>query len=229
MSKTIVVEGKTTTEAIDKGLKELKISKENAEIRVLEEKKKSFFNILDPHVVKVEITSKLEEVEKDKSDEHVSKKEYTNEEKKLVDNVIHTFLDSFMSKISQEIKYQVTYKDNYFFIKIVGEEATKLIGYRGEALNALQTIIINIVKNKTNISTPIIVDIEEYREKRRLSLENLAIKMENHVARTGKKVTLEPMSAYDRKVIHTKLQDSPTVKTYSIGQDRNRRVVITKK
>lgn len=118
--------------------------------------------------------------------------------------------------------------DQYLLVEINGKDATKLIGYRGEALNALQLILTNVAANAINSSVKIIVDIENYRNKRKNTLEELAVKIEKTVTKSGKKVTLEPMSPYERKIIHTKLQDSPTVRTYSIGEDLNRRVVICK-
>ena len=111
-------------------------------------------------------------------------------------------------------------------VEINGKDATKLIGYRGEALNALQLILTNVAANAINSSVKIIVDIENYRNKRKNTLEELAVKIEKTVTKSGKKVTLEPMSPYERKIIHTKLQDSPTVRTYSIGEDLNRSCLL---
>ena len=73
------------------------------------------------------------------------------------------------------------------------------------------------------------MDIENYRDKRKETLENLAIKVSKTVSKTGKSITLEPMGAYERKIIHSKLQDNKYVKTHSIGEEPNRRVVISKK
>ena len=73
------------------------------------------------------------------------------------------------------------------------------------------------------------IDIENYREKRKRTLEELASKIESTVTKTGKKITLEPMTPYERKIIHTKLQDSRTVKTYSVGEGSSRRLVVAKK
>jgi spoIIIJ-associated protein len=224
MSKTIISEGKTTAEAINKGLEELKINKEEAEIKILEEKKKSFFSILDPHVVRVEITAKdrINQVEQ-------TKKEIPQEVIKEEEEEIEKFLKEFLSKISNNISYKIKKDEESIFIEIIGEDATKLIGYRGETLNALQLILSNISNKKAEDSARIILDIAGYREKRKETLEELASKIEKTVTRTGKKVTLEPMTPYERKIIHTKLQDSEYVKTYSIGENNNRRVVIAKK
>ena len=75
----------------------------------------------------------------------------------------------------------------------------------------------------------VILDIENYKSARKKTLEELSEKIEKTVTKTGKTITLEPMTAYERKIIHTKLQESKTVKTYSIGENDRRRVVIAKK
>jgi len=227
MENKIISEGKTTTEAIEKGLKKLNVSRQDVEIKVLEEKKKSFFNILDPHVVKVEISVK-DKVHEEKKNAKVE--EVSSEDFEKIKNALKKFLNEFLGAISENIEYTISKQDEqYLFIEINGKDSTKLIGYRGEALKALQLILTNVAANAINSPVKIIVDIENYRNKRKNTLEELAVKIEKTVTKSGKKVTLEPMSPYERKVIHTKLQDSQTVRTYSIGEDSNRRVVICKK
>lgn len=228
MANKIISEGKTTAEAIEKGLKQLHISKQDAEIRVLEEKKKSFFNILDPHIVKVEITVKEGIIPKE--EKIISKENISEEDLNKAKEGLEKFLEEFLKKISENINYTVNVEDNcYLCIEIKGQESTRLIGYRGEALNSLQLILTNIAGKFTSSSIKVIVDIESYRDKRKKTLEELASKIEKTVIKTGKKITLEPMSPYERKIIHTKLQDSNKVRTYSIGEDLNRRVVVCKK
>ena len=231
MARTIISEGKTSTEAIEKGLKELKISKDNAIIKVLEEKKKSFFSILDPHVVKVEITVKDENLKEEKIEESPKAKEEIPESviEEAV-NQIKAFLDEFLKYFSDgKIKYDVHSEEGEIFIDIEGEGTAKLIGYRGDCLNALQTIISNIARNKTDKPVSVILDIEGYRNKRKKVLEELARKLEKTVIRNGKTITLEPMTPYERKIIHMTLQQSKNVKTHSIGEGSNRRLVISKK
>ena len=112
---------------------------------------------------------------------------------------------------------------------MTGKGAAKLIGYRGEALNALQTILTAIINKENESDVKVILDIENYKSARKKTLEELSEKIEKTVTKTGKTITLEPMTAYERKIIHTKLQESKTVKTYSIGENDRRRVVIAKK
>ena len=228
MPKSIISEGKTSTEAIEKGLKELKVSRNQVDIKILEEKKKSFFNILEPHVVKVELTLKEKEekqttVKKTKT-ENVSKEDLEKAKKE-----INTFLSEFLKQIADTITYEISEEENVVHVLITGEESTRLIGYRGESLNSLQTILITIANKGRESNVKVILDIGEYKDARKKTLEDLASKIERTVTKTGKAITLEPMTAYERKIIHTKLQDSKTVKTHSIGENENRRVVISRK
>lgn len=235
MAKSIIVEGKTTTEAIEKGLKELRVSKDKVDIKVLEnEEKRSFFSILTPRVVKVELTLK-EGVEEKKQEnkikpeeKYVEKEKIKPEELEKVKSNLEIFLKDFVSKMNN-IEYEISLKDEYIYITLKGEEAGKLIGYRGETLNSMQAILSAIANKQVEGKAHIILDIEGYREKRKKALEELADKLTRTVINTGKQVTLEPMSAYERKIIHNRLQDSKRVKTYSVGEEPYRKVIITKK
>ena len=228
MPKSIISEGKTSTEAIEKGLKELKVPRNQVDIKILEEKKKSFFNILEPHVVKVELTLKEKEEEqtlvKKAKTENVSKEDLEKAKKE-----INTFLSEFLKQIADTITYEISEEENVVHVLITGEESTRLIGYRGESLNSLQTILTTIANKGRESNVKVILDVGEYKDARKKTLEDLASKIERTVTKTGKSITLEPMTAYERKIIHTKLQDSKTVKTHSIGENENRRVVISRK
>ena len=125
--------------------------------------------------------------------------------------------------------YKITSDDEYVYVVLDGEDASKLIGYRGETLNSMQTILSTIANKEVEGKAHVILDIEGYRAKRQRALEELADKLTRTVINTGKQVTLEPMSAYERKIIHNRLQDSKRVRTYSIGEEPYRKVVITKK
>lgn len=236
MPKSVITEGKTSTEAIEKGLKELNVSKNQVEIRILEEKKKSFFSILDPHVVKVELTLKENAqegkiVEKKKNDDEKvnQKKKADQDDLESAKASIETFLNEFLTKISPEITYKIEIKEDVINVVVDGNESTKLIGYRGEALNSLQIILSTIANKNKDAGIKVILDIGNYKDTRKATLEELAGKLERTVMKSGKSVTLEPMTAYERKIIHTKLQNSEFVRTYSIGEDDRRRIVIAKK
>ena len=230
MPKSIIAEGKTTSEAIANGLKMLNTSKEKVNIKVLENHdKRSFFSILAPRIVKVEMT--LKENEELESTRYKEKEIKVNKDEL---NLGKQKVDEFLSEFSKNFK-DLTYKteldlDNGFIrIIIDGEESKALIGYRGEVLNSLQVILNSIANKDSKEKVRLTLNIGNYREKREKSLEELADKIAKTVLKTGKSVTLEPMMAYERKIIHNRLQSSNKVKTYSIGEEPYRKVVISKK
>ncbi len=229
MSKSIIAEGKTTTEAISNGLKMLNTSKENVNIKILEEyEKRSFFSILAPRVVKVEMSLKenVEEVPK-----HIEKEIKIDEnELKKSKEKIDQFLDEFIKNF-EDLKYEtkIDLEKGFLNVNMEGNDSKTLIGYRGEVLNSLQVILNSVSNRGSKEKVRIILNISNYKEKREKSLEELADKISKTVIKTGKAVTLEPMMAYERKIIHNRLQSSNKVKTYSIGEEPYRKVVIAKK
>lgn len=236
MSNSIIAEGKTTNEAVENGLKILKVSKNQVDIKVLEnENKKSFFSILTPRVVKVELTikenaKKQERVNKEENNTHIVKEYNSNkEELEVAKKDIQEFLKLFIEKLGSKLEYSVKLQENEILVDINGEDCGSLIGYRGETLNAMQTLISSIANKKVKERIKVILDIQNYREKREKNLIELAEKVSKTVLRNGKNITLEPMSPYERKIIHSALQENSRIETYSIGEGDNRRVVIAKK
>lgn len=223
-----VFEGKTTNEAIENGLKELGIRREDAEIKVLEnEDKRSFFSILAPRVVKVKITSKKEErQEKDKRNKEESKNIDFN---KAIVNIEEFLKDWVKSIPGEDIVFNVKQDETYVRVEINGEDLNYLIGYRGETLNNLQSILSVIASKGSEYKVRVILNICGYKEKREKALEELAEKLEKTVVKTKKSITLEPMTAYERKIIHSKLQNSNKVTTSSVGEEPYRKVVISLK
>ena len=217
MSTTIISEGKTTTEAVEKGLKELKTTREHVNIKVLEnEEKKSFFNILAPRVVKVEITLK-EEVKQHKREER-KEVTITAEELKKAEENARIFLKELSDNILKGLEYEIKSKKDIVEVIINGENAGFLIGYRGETLYAIQTVLGSIANKGLENRVTVRLDIGNYKAKREKTLQDLAIKTSKTVMRTGKSITLEPMQAYERKIIHSALQDNKKISTDSIGE-----------
>ena len=217
--KTYIFEGKTTNEAIENGLKELKVSKNKVEIKVLEqEDKRSFFSILTPRVVKVEMKIK----------ENVSKniKELSKDDLLEGKKSVEEFLKDFISKLNKDLEYKIKEEESSINVEIDGKDAGFLIGYRGEVLNSLQVILSNIANKKIDGKVKVLLNVGGYREKREKDLQNLASKIASTVIKNNRKITLEPMTAFERKVIHTKLQENNRVKTYSIGEEPYRKVVV---
>lgn len=231
MSDIKIFEGKTTNEAIEKGLKELKVSKNDVEIKVMEnEEKRSFFDILAPRVVKVEMKLK-ERKEEDRTS--FEKREEIKIDRKLLEEAkerVQEFLNNFLKLTTgEEIKYNCDIEENVIKVVIDDKKVDFLIGYRGETLNSMQTILNAVAVREINEKVRVELDILDYREKRKKALEELAEKIAKSVIRTKKSITLEPMTPYERKIIHTKLQKNNKVKTVSIGEGLHRKVVISLK
>lgn len=230
MEEKYIYEGKTTTEAIEKGLKELGLKKNDVEVIILEnETKRSFFSILEPRVVKVELKIKEnKEIKKeDKKNIEREKRELSESSVNKAKENIQNFLDVFLKQVSdEELKYNISNDKYYIYVNIEGEKTNSLIGYRGENLNALQTLLGAVANKEIEERIRLILDISGYREKRKKVLEELADKVSKTVIKTRRKVVLEPMSAYERKIIHSKLQNNSKVTTESIGEEPNRKVII---
>ena len=231
MEERHVFEGKTTTEAVENGLKELGLKKSDVEIiPIKNEEKRSFFSILEPRVVKIELKIK-EKISKDKEEKKLrvikEKKEMSEKAIKIAKLNIEEFLNEFLPKISEEkLDYKINDDKYYIYVDINGEKTNHLIGYRGEVLNAMQTLLGTISNKNIDEKVRVILDISGYREKRKKVLEELAEKVAKTVEKTRKKIVLEPMSAYERKIIHSKLQKNNRVTTESIGEEPNRKVAI---
>lgn len=226
MPKSIIVEGKTTAEAIEKGLKELNATKNMVEIKTIEEeKKRSFYSILAPRIVKIEMTLKEEKNIKTAT----VKKRQINKNLEEIEEISEKIKEFFNSILEKDVKCDVKIEDFCIVVKINGDNISHLIGYRGATINALQVLATAIANKHSTSKTVVIVDVGDYREKRKKILEDLAEKISQRVIKTRKSITLDPMTAYERKVIHTKLQNSDRVKTFSKGEEPYRKVVITLK
>ena len=229
MEEKHIYEGKTSTEAIEKGLKDLQLKREEVEINIIKDEKRSFFSILDPRVVKVEITKK-EKVEKKESKEEKIKKEKRTMSVIAIEKAeknISKFLEVFLKQISNEdLEYKISNDEYYITVEIIGENTNSLIGYRGETLNALQTLLSSIANKEIEEKVRVILDISGYKNKRKKVLEELADKISKTVIKTGKKVTLELMPANERKIIHSKLQNNKKVTTESVGEEPHRKIVV---
>ena len=226
MPKSIIVEGKTTAEAIEKGLQELNTTKNMVEIKTIEEeKKRSFYSILAPRVVRIEMTLKEEKNIKTAT----IKKRQINKNLEEIEEISEKIKEFFNSILEKDVKCDVKIEDFCIVVKINGDNISHLIGYRGATINALQVLATAIANKHSTSKTVVIVDVGDYREKRKKILEDLAEKISQRVIKTRKSITLDPMTAYERKVIHTKLQNSDKVKTFSKGEEPYRKVVITLK
>ena len=148
-----------------------------------------------------------------------SEKNYINEAK--------SFMNEVLDKMNIQADIAVTEEGNNIYINLVGPKMGSIIGYRGETLDALQYLVSLVVnKNHNQEYKRVILDAEHYREKREATLIRVAHKTANKVIKSKKSFKLEPMNPYERRIIHSALQDSKYVTTYSEGEEPRRRVVI---
>lgn len=221
--RKITSTGQTVEDAVKKALKELNVEQEQVDIRIIDEGKKGLFGIFGqkPAIVHVKLkeTSEL-------TDALLKWNENTNlnpldEAKNFLEQVIKEM------GITASVDIKLEEKTAYFNIK--GENLAILIGKRGQTLNSLQYLT-QLVANKTSTDyVHIILDAENYREKRRETLTQLAVKLADKVVKTNKEFSLEPMPSFERKIIHSTLMEDERVQTYSVGTEPNRYVVIAPK
>ena len=230
MEKSIISEGRTTNEAIEKGLKQLNVSRDRVDIKVLEnEDKRSFFSILAPRIVKVELTLKEPKVNTKKEVKPRKEIVLTEEEQEKAEKNIKIFMDELIKNLPEDTTYEVIKRSEAIFVNISSDNLGFLIGYRGETLYAFQNVLSAIAGKGIDNKVRVILDIQGYKEKRQKTLEDLAQKVASTVIRTKKSVTLEPMQAFERKIIHSKLQGNNKVETMSVGEEPHRRIVISLK
>ena len=232
MPKTIISEGKTTNEAIEKGLKELNVSRKMVDIKILDnDDKRSFFSILTPRVVKIEMTLREDiEVKEEKTTVRPKKEiNLSEEEQEKASKNIEEFLNELKKELPEDTKYSIKKDKSAIYVEINSPNLGFLIGYRGETLYAFQNILTAIAGKELENRVRVILDVEGYKSKREKTLEDLAEKVAKTVIRTRKPIKLEPMQAYERKIIHSKLQKNDKVETNSIGEEPYRRIVVSLK
>lgn len=205
--KVVESTGKTVEEAIASGLAELGISRERAQVDVLEEPaKKGLFGLLGMTNARVRVG-----VQEDPGQTGVA------------------FLEKVCKAMGVDASFVVLQDGDFWHINVSGPELGILIGRRGDTLEALQYITNLAVGRQIAERVRIIVDVEGYRQRREETLVRLAKRLSEKVKRTGGRVVLEPMNPHERRIIHTALQDESWVATFSEGEEPNRRVVISLK
>ncbi len=232
MAKVVESIGKTYDEALKNGLSQIGLTEDDVTIEIIKDAsqaKKSFFSILEPRQVKLLITEKTsnkqhEEVKKEREIEELDENT-VNEAKKKIDD----FLKEYFEAMGVTLEATSKYEKGYVFVTISGESSGLIIGHRGETLEALQVLLTAVLNKNSNQRVRVIIDSENYREKRSNSLKGLALKEADLVVKKKKNFTFEPMTAFERKAIHTALQNHSKVTTYSVGEEPYRKVVIALK
>ncbi|MBV7275777.1 RNA-binding cell elongation regulator Jag/EloR [Clostridium thailandense] len=202
--KVIEMTGKTVEEALKNALKELNVEEDKVEFEVLDAGNKGFFNLIGTRPAKIQVKVK---------------RDYIYEAKTFVRDV----LDCMGVKAEIRIKEE----NNVVKVSLTGPDMGILIGYRGETLDSLQYLISLVINKGHEMEYKrVILDTENYRLKREETLKRLARRIAEKVRRTGRPVKLEPMNPYERRVIHSALQNDFYVNTYSEGEEPFRKVVV---
>lgn len=200
--KVLEFSGKNVEEALANALKELDVPKDSVDFEVVEEGSKGLLGLFGakPAVIRVTV-----------------KKTAIDEAKRFLGGVLD----------AMEIVADIEVKEEAEILKInlSGPKMGLIIGYRGETLDSLQYLT-SLVVNKGNAYKRVILDTEGYRMKREETLKRLADKTAYKVRKYGRSMKLEPMNPYERRIIHSSLQGSDKIKTYSIGDEPFRRVVV---
>ncbi|MBN9648762.1 MAG: RNA-binding cell elongation regulator Jag/EloR [Terrisporobacter othiniensis] len=204
-TKKIEITSKTKEEAIQSALLELGVEEKDIEVNVIQNPSKGFLGFLGAKdgIYEVKVIKK-EEIE-----------------------IAKEFIESILLKSKINAKVNATQEENLIKISIEGKEATCLIGRRGETLDAVQ-FLTGLALNKINKDSRmrVLVDIENYRNKREESLVRYARKVAREVAKTRRTKKLDYMNPYERRIVHSALQNDKYVITYSEGTDPYRRLVI---
>lgn len=145
------------------------------------------------------------------------------------DHPVQAFLSELAENMGIDLTFKVKTGNGIVHIEAGGPDTATIIGKRGQTLDAVQYLASLVVNKDSDDYTRVVIDAENYRAKREKTLENLANRLAGKVERSGRRITLEPMNPYERKVIHATLQSNPKVETRSEGRDPYRRVIIEKK
>lgn len=226
--RKVTVSAKTVDDAISKALQQLQTTKDRVEIQIIEEPAKGFLGLIGgkPAVVEVtEISGTAEQIADNVANTATQKSTST------VDPIEEgkKFVTAVMEQMGVFGHIEVFHREEGVTFNLMGKGIGLLIGHHGQTLDALQYLVNTVVNRHTEAYIRVQLDAENYRDKRKATLEELADRLARKAARTRQAVKLEPMSALERKIIHTKLQDDPYVETYSEGVEPRRYIVIVSK
>ena len=204
----IEVTGKTVDDAITNALIQLETTSDQIEYEVIEKGSNGFLGLIGKQDAVIKVRKKSN----------------------LLDDT-YEFLNKMFAAMNMEVKSEIDYNEENRTMNIdfSGDEMGILIGKRGQTLDSLQYLISLVVNKESDAYIKVKVDTEDYRERRKQTLENLAKNLSYKVKRTRRPVTLEPMNPYERRIIHSALQNDRYVETHSEGDEPYRKVVITLK
>lgn len=222
---------KNVNDAVKLALEELGVSEDKVTVEVIDEGAKGFLGLgARDAVVKVTVKedNKAKKTEKAVPAAKPASKKVISDE--APEEVAAKFLGDIFKAMELDVNIDAKEgEDNTVSIDISGDNMGIVIGKRGDTLDSLQYLTSLVVNKHSEDYIKVSIDTENYREKRTDALLALSKRLSEKVARTGKKFTLEPMNPYERRIIHSSLQDNEDVTTYSIGSEPYRKVVIAPK
>jgi spoIIIJ-associated protein len=204
--KSIVTTGKTIEDAILAAAIQLAAQRDKLEIEVLEEPVKGLFGVFGNKDAKIRATVK-----------------------RTMSDITGDFLDELFKKMDLDAKLDISETDELISVNVSGPKMGMLIGHRGETLDSIQYLTSLVGNRDAEKYKRVAIDTENYRSKREETLVKLAKRLAHKVQKTRKKIVLEPMNPFERRVIHSTLQKDPYVDTHSEGEEPYRKVVITLK
>lgn len=196
---------KTADEALTNALIQMETTSDQIEYEVVEEEKSGILGLFSkPAVIRVR-------------------------KKEDVIDVVKNFLTKTFAAMNLEVEIEMEFDEteNEIHIELKGDEMGMLIGKRGQTLDSLQYLTSLVANKKQDNYIKIKIDTENYRERRKATIENLARNVASKVKKTGRPAFLEPMNPYERRIIHAELQGDKYVDTHSEGEEPHRKVVVT--
>ncbi len=221
-------EGKDPEDAISQAIAYFNVPPEDLEIEIVSLGSSGLFGLLGGKKAKIraalKVTPEEEEIISPPADSGVAVEAAEGEADlaPLAQEILATILE----KMGENCSVQGTQKLNQIHLFVEGEDAGLLIGKQGQTLEALQYLVTKIVAKQSQRKPRIIIDIESYRERHKQSLIDLALKQGEKAKRSGKPVTLSPMNAHDRRIVHLALQSDKEVKTKSRGEGLYKKIII---
>ncbi|WP_026573828.1 RNA-binding cell elongation regulator Jag/EloR [Bacillus sp. UNC438CL73TsuS30] len=202
--KQVTATGQNVEEAVESALAQLQTTKDRTEIDIIDEGKKGIFGIFGSRPAVVKVTVIIDPIEE-----------------------AQNFLKSISEQMGAPVEIEIKREGKQVNFVLTGEKIALLIGKRGQTLNSLQYLTQLVINRSSNRYLTVILDAEDYRNRRNETLIQLAHRLAQKAVKTGKDVALEPMPSYERKVIHSALSENKRVKTFSDGSEPHRYIVIT--
>ncbi|MEH7012036.1 RNA-binding cell elongation regulator Jag/EloR [Neobacillus niacini] len=202
--KQVTATGQTVEEAVESALAQLNTTKDRTDVAIIDQGKKGIFGIFGSRPAVVKVTVIIDPIDEAKK-----------------------FLLQVSGQMGAPVSIEIKRDGKQVHFVLTGEKIALLIGKRGQTLNSLQYLTQLIINRFSNQYLTVILDAEDYRNRRNDTLIQLAHRLAIKALKTGRDVALEPMPSYERKVIHTALSDNKRVKTTSDGSDPHRHIVIS--